>query len=105
MQKVTDISVLDVDGKPYAVDSLTDEIKALVEVYNDWNRKEAEVLDELTRFRAARETLSRQIIGKVREHLAEEEEKVKAAEMSKEEEVKKDVVKEDDSAADESLIE
>lgn len=73
MPKVADITVLNIDEKTYAVDSLTDEVKALVELYNEWNHKEAEVRDELTRFQAAKETLSRQIITKVREHLAEEE--------------------------------
>ncbi len=73
MPKVADITVLDVDEKTYAVDSLTEEVKSLVELYNEWNHKEAEVRDELTRFHAAKETLSRQIITKVREHIAEEE--------------------------------
>lgn len=73
MPKVTDITVLNIDDKPYAVESLPDEVKALVEIYNDWNRKEAEVRDELVRFQAAKETLSRQIIGKVREHITAEE--------------------------------
>ncbi len=73
MPKVVDITVLNIDEKTYAVDSLTDEVKSLVELYNEWNHKEAEVRDELTRFQAAKETLSRQIITKVREHIAEEE--------------------------------
>ncbi len=73
MPKVTDITVLNIDDKPYAVESLSDEIKALVDIYNDWNRKEADVHDELTRFQAAKETLSRQIITKVREHIAAKE--------------------------------
>jgi len=72
MPKVTDITVLDIDGTPHAVESLTDEVKALVEVYNDWNRKEMDVRDELNRFHAARQTLSNQIMTKVREHLAEQ---------------------------------
>ncbi len=74
MPKVKDITVLNIDDKPYAVESLTDEVKALVDIYNEWSRKEADVHDELTRFQAAKETLSRQIIGKVREHIASEEE-------------------------------
>jgi predicted nucleic acid-binding Zn-ribbon protein len=73
MPKVTDITVLNIDEKPYAVESLSDEVKALVDIYNEWNRKEADVRDELTRFQAAKETLSRQIIGKVREGIAAEE--------------------------------
>jgi len=84
MPKVTDITVLNIDEKPYAVESLTDEIKALVEVYNEWNRKEADVRDELTRFQAAKETLSRQIIGQVREHIEAEEAAAAEAEAATE---------------------
>jgi len=73
MPKVTDITVLNIDDQPYAVESLSEEVKALVDLYNEWNRKEADVRDELTRFQAAKETLSRQIITKVREHIAAEE--------------------------------
>ncbi len=84
MPKVTDITVLNIDEKPYAVEALTDEIKALVDVYNEWNRKEADVRDELTRFQAAKETLSRQIIGQVREHIEAEEAAAKEAEATTE---------------------
>jgi len=73
MPKVTDITVLNIDDVPYAVDSCSEEVQALVEIYNDWNRKEADVRDELTRFQAAKETLSRQIITKVREGVAADE--------------------------------
>ena len=70
MPKVTDITVLNIDDTPYAVESLSEEVQALVEIYNEWNRKEADVRDELTRFQAAKETLSRQIITKVREQIS-----------------------------------
>ena len=69
MPKVVDITVLNIDDVPYAVETLPEEVQALVEIYNEWNRKEAEVRDELTRFHAAKETLSRQIVTKVREYL------------------------------------
>lgn len=79
MPKVTDITVLNIDEKPYAVESLPEEVQALVGIFNEWSHKEADVRDELTRFQAAKETLSRQIIGKVREHLAAEEQAKKDA--------------------------
>lgn len=80
MPKVTDITVLNIDETPYAVESLSDEVKALVDIYNDWNHKEADVRDELTRFQAAKETLSRQIITKVREEIAGDETETTEAE-------------------------
>jgi len=39
-------------------------------MYNDWQRQEVVVRDELTRYIAAKETLSQQIITKVREELS-----------------------------------
>ncbi len=73
MPKVADITVLNIDENPYEVKDLSEEVRSLVEIYNEWNQKEAEVRDELTRFQAAKETLSRQIITKVREDLAAQE--------------------------------
>lgn len=72
MPKVIDITVLNIDETPYAVESLSAEVQSLVEVYNEWNRKEVDVRDELTRFQAAKETLSRQIVAKVREGIEAE---------------------------------
>jgi len=84
MPKVADITVLNIDEKPYAVDSLSEEVQGLVDIYNDWNQKEAEVRDELTRFQAAKETLSRQIISKVREDLVAAEAAANDAEATAE---------------------
>jgi hypothetical protein len=91
MPKVVDITVLNIDDVPYAVESLSEEVQSLVEIYNEWNRKEAEVRDELTRFQAAKETLSRQIIARVRADLETEQ----AAEAANEE-----VAAEEPAAAD-----
>jgi len=82
MQKVVDIKVLTIDEKPYAVDSLSEEIQGLVEMYNDWQRQEVVVRDELTRYIAAKETLSQQIINKVRAELSAEGESSADAEDS-----------------------
>lgn len=68
------IETLTIDEVEYKVDDLGDEAKQLIEIYNDWNRKEAVVRDELTRFQAAKQTLSTQIINKVRDDNAPETE-------------------------------
>jgi len=79
MPRVSDITVLNIDDVPYAVESLSDEVQSLVEIYNEWNRKEAGVRDELTILQAAKETLSRQIIGRVRADLDAEAQAAAAA--------------------------
>ncbi len=66
MPIVNDIKTLTIDEVEYKVEDLSTEAQQLIEIYNDWNRKEADVRDELTRFQAAKQTLSNQIINKVR---------------------------------------
>ncbi len=66
MPEVKNIETLTIDEVEYKVGDLTNEAQQLIEIYNDWNRKEAVVRDELTRFQAAKQTLSNQIINKVR---------------------------------------
>lgn len=104
MPKVTDITVLNIDETPYAVESLTDEIIALVDVYNEWNRKEADVRDELTRFQAAKETLSRQIIGKVREHIAEDDDSEEVVETAPAANAQPEVVEMTDASDPDDLV-
>lgn len=80
MPKVEDVKVLNIDGVPYAVDSMSDQVKALVEVYNEWNHDEAEARSRLMQLQAAKNDLSRQIIMQVRTEKAQEAEAAAAAE-------------------------
>lgn len=73
MPQVEDIKVLNIDGTPYAVDGMSDDVKAMVEVFNGWSQKEADAADELTMIRAAKNDLSRNIILQVRKEKEEEE--------------------------------
>ena len=82
MAKVEDIKVLNVDGVPYAVDGMSDAVKNMVDLYNEWNRKEADAARDLLMVQAAKNDLSRQIIVQVRK----EKEEAAAAEQAKESE-------------------
>ena len=73
MAKVEEVKVLNIDEVPYAVDSMSAEVQEMVEVFNDWNRKEAEIVDDLRIIRAAKNNLSMQIIQQVREEKEEAE--------------------------------
>ncbi len=84
MPVTNDIITLNIDEVEYKVEDLSAEAKGLVEIYNDWNRKEAEVRDELTRFQAAKQTLSNQIINKVRADNAPEPQEVNTTESAPE---------------------
>ena len=43
MVQSTDIKVLNIDGTPYAVDDMSEEVKGLVKVWNGWSEKENEL--------------------------------------------------------------
>ena len=67
MPKVEEVKVLNIDETPYAVDGMSEEIQALVAVYNEWNQKLADARDNFAMIQAATNDLSRSIILKVRE--------------------------------------
>lgn len=73
MPKVEDIKVLNIDETPYAVDSMSEEVKNLVEVYNEWNQDLADAQKEFAQKRAAVQSLSNQIIQTVRQEKAQAE--------------------------------
>lgn len=79
MPKVEDIKVLNIDEVPYAVDSMSDEVKNLVEVYNEWNQDLANAQKNFAQVRAAVQSLSNQIIQTVRTEKAEAAEAAAAA--------------------------
>lgn len=70
MPTVNDITVLNIDEVPYEVSSLSEETQRLVEVYNAWNQKEQDAAGELAILQAAKQTLSAQIVNKVRDETA-----------------------------------
>jgi hypothetical protein len=80
MPKVEDIKVLNIDGTPYAVDGMSDEVKQMVAVFNEWQQDEADARNRLMQLQAAKNDLSRQIILQVRK----EKEEAEAAEESSE---------------------
>ena len=77
--KVEDVKVLNIDDVPYAVDAMSDEVRAMVDTFNDWNRREATIVDDLALVRAAKNNLSMSIIQQVRNEKAAAEEAASAA--------------------------
>lgn len=73
MPKVDDIKVLNIDDVAYAVDEMSDEVKKLVDVYNEWNQRAVDVQSELLMVQSAKNDLSRQIIMQVRKEKEEAE--------------------------------
>lgn len=75
--KAEEIKVLNIDDVPYVVDMMSQKVKNLVAVFNEWSQKEVEANDRLVMIQCAKQELSRQVVNAVREEL--EERKAKEA--------------------------
>lgn len=78
MAKVKDITVINVDGKTYAVDTTSEAVQELVELYNKFNRRAADIQDDLTMAVAAREQIAQQVNFQLRREEQEAADKVAA---------------------------
>lgn len=79
--KVEPVKIITIDETPYAVDSMSDDVQQMVKVFNRWNDDEADIqhevnllADKISMIRAAKDTVSRQILDKVREEKRAKEE-------------------------------
>lgn len=68
MPKVEEIKVVNVDNETYSVDELPEDIRNLVEFYNEWRESEANLRSELMKTQAAMRDLSREMIQMIRNH-------------------------------------
>ncbi len=84
MAQVEDIKVLNIDEVAYDVDKMSDTVKEMVNIFNKWNQKEADVTEEMNEavadyqdqimlLRAGKNDISRGIILQVRKELEEAE--------------------------------
>jgi len=64
--KVEAISIINVDEVPYAVSDMSEDVKRLVEFYNEWRQKESDIKSELMLVQAGQRDLSREIITTIR---------------------------------------
>ena len=76
--KVEPITIINVDDVPHAVSDMSDDVKRLVEFYNEWRQKESDIKSELLLVQAGQRDLSREIISTIRRE-KEMEEAAKAA--------------------------
>ena len=82
MPNVADIKMLNIDGIQHSVDDMSEEVKKMVEVFNDWNREEAQLRQDLAKIQSAKNDLSRKIILQVRNDLEPKNETDNDAEIA-----------------------
>lgn len=66
MPKLEPIKVLTVDEVPMNVAELSETVKQLVAIFDDWNQQESDARSHLMMVSAAKDSLSRQIIQQIR---------------------------------------
>jgi DNA gyrase/topoisomerase IV subunit A len=89
MSETNEITSLNIDEVSHEVSDLSEEAQQLVGIYNNWMKREVairerlnEVQGELTIIQAAQQTLSAQIVNKVREEVAAKAAEEAAAETA-----------------------
>jgi len=70
MPTVNPVTNLEFEGTQHDLSEFSDELRGLVDMYNEWNQKVVDARDEFQRSQAALQTLSNQIMAKVAEELA-----------------------------------
>jgi len=70
MKDFEPITIINVDEVPYAVSDMTDDVKRLVNFYNDWRQEEAQIKSDLLKVQAAMRDLSREIIQTIKNEKA-----------------------------------
>lgn len=72
--EVEPVKILTIDEKPFAVDAMSEEVQKVIGVFDRWNLIEADkqhqvnvLADEISMIRAAKETVSRQILDMIKE--------------------------------------
>jgi len=66
MQTIEPITIINVDDVPHAVSDMSEEVKRLVDFYNDWRTEEAQLKGDTLKVQAAMRDLSREIITTIR---------------------------------------
>lgn len=75
MAKAKPITVINLNGTAYAVDSCSEAVQELVGLYNKFNLKAAELHDDVTMAIAAREHVGMQINAQLQRELDEKAKK------------------------------
>jgi len=61
MPQFTDVEVIQIDGRPFAVSAMSPAIQELMELYNDWSRRALDLQQELQMVNLAREAISQKV--------------------------------------------
>lgn len=70
MPTIDPLTVINIDGAPHVVAQMSDEVQAVVEIYNEWRQREVDARNDLLLVQSALRDLGQNLVNRVREEQA-----------------------------------
>ena len=70
MPTVDPLTVINIDGVPHVVGQMSDEVQAVIAIYNEWRQKEVDARNDLLLVQSALRDLGQNLVNRVREEQA-----------------------------------
>ena len=72
MPQIQELKVLDIDGQKFLVEDMSDEVQALVDIYNEWNQDFADAKKTAGQLQAAVQMAHSQLSKQIKDERAAE---------------------------------
>lgn len=82
MPTVDPLSVINIDGVPHVVAQMSDEVQAVIAIYNEWRQREVDARNDLLLVQSALRDLGQNLVNRVREEQAAAAEAAPAPEVT-----------------------
>lgn len=82
MPTVDPLTVINIDGVPHVVGQMSDEVQAVIAIYNEWRQREVDARNDLLLVQSALRDLGQNLVNRVREEQAAAAEAAPAPEVT-----------------------
>jgi hypothetical protein len=82
MPTIDPLTVINIDGVPHVVGQMSDEVQAVIAIYNEWRQREVDARNDLLLVQSALRDLGQNLVNRVREEQAAAAEAAEAAEAA-----------------------
>ena len=70
MPTIDPLTVINIDGVPHVVGQMSDEVQAVIAIYNEWRQREVDARNDLLLVQSALRDLGQNLVNRVREEQA-----------------------------------
>lgn len=70
MPTIDPLRVINIDGVPHVVEQMSDDVKSVIAIYNEWRQKEVDARNDLLLVQSALRDLGQNLVNRVREEQA-----------------------------------